>query len=41
MFNVGENDSANSIFIQSISPDVKCERGMVVFKYKKGDESLQ
>ncbi|HCB2308208.1 TPA: hypothetical protein MYR48_004680, partial [Escherichia coli] len=39
MFNTGENGSANSIFIQSISPDVKCERGMVIFKYKKGDES--
>lgn len=35
MFNTGENGSANSIFIQSISPDVKCERGMVIFKYKK------
>gem|GEM_PF-2355284 len=39
LFNTGENGSANSMFIQSISPDVKCERGMVVFKYKKGDES--
>ena len=39
MFNTGENGSASSIFIQSISPDVKCERGMVIFKYKKGDES--